>query len=68
MLSIESSINVNRQMKIWGTSSRKQKELSKMLDEWYLFSFCWLYSLFPFIWVILLFYFMIDFDQIMFNV
>ncbi|KAI3908655.1 hypothetical protein MKW98_006807 [Papaver atlanticum] len=23
-----------RQMKIWGTSSQKQKELSKMLDEW----------------------------------
>ncbi|CAA6667532.1 unnamed protein product [Spirodela intermedia] len=23
-----------RQMKIWGTSTRKQKELSKMLDEW----------------------------------
>lgn len=27
---------VGRQMKNWGTSAGKQKELSKMLDEWYI--------------------------------
>lgn len=27
---------IHRQMKNWGTSASKQKELSKMLDEWYL--------------------------------
>ncbi|CAN1281665.1 tRNA ligase 1 [Linum perenne] len=37
-----------RQMKIWGTSAEKQRELSKMLDEWLIelllssFSFRWL--------------------------
>jgi hypothetical protein len=27
---------VDRQMKNWGTSANKQRELSKMLDEWYI--------------------------------
>lgn len=29
------AVSVSRQMKIWGTSDGKQKELGKMLDEWY---------------------------------
>uniref|UniRef100_A0A453AW09 Uncharacterized protein n=1 Tax=Aegilops tauschii subsp. strangulata TaxID=200361 RepID=A0A453AW09_AEGTS len=35
-----------RQMKIWGTSASKQKELTKMLDEWYIAKFS-LHSMYP---------------------